>query len=66
MSDDIARTIIEDGGVSGSGLGLGAGFLGGLIIGNMWNGNWGWGGGWGNRGYGYGGPVNYDSGVNAG
>ena len=41
MSDDISRTIIDDNGVPG--LGLGAGFLGGLIIGNMWNGNWGWG-----------------------
>ena len=60
MSDDISRTIIDDNGVPG--LGLGAGFLGGLIIGNMWNGNgFGWGNGW-NRGYG--GPgVGYDTGL---
>lgn len=56
MSDDISRTIIDDNGVPG--LGLGAGFLGGLIIGNMWNGNWGWGN---NRNYPNG--VGYDTGV---
>ena len=54
MSD--ARTIIDDNGVPG--LGLGAGFLGGLIIGNMWNGNWGWGN---NRNYPNG--IGYDTGV---
>ena len=56
MSDDISRTIIDDNGVPG--LGLGAGFLGGLIIGNMWNGNWGWGN---NRNYPNG--IGYDTGV---
>jgi len=48
MADEITRTMIDDHGFGG--LGLGAGFLGGLIIGNMWNGNWGWGGGY-NHGY---------------
>ena len=48
MADEITRTMIDDHGFGG--LGLGAGFLGGLIIGNMWNGNW----GFGNGGYGHG------------
>jgi hypothetical protein len=37
MTDEITRTMIDDHGFGG--LGLGAGFLGGLIIGNMWNGS---------------------------
>ena len=46
MTDEVTRTFVDDHGFGG--MGLGAGFLGGLIIGNMWNGNWGWGG---NRGF---------------
>lgn len=47
--DEISRTFIDGNGFGGmGGAGLGAGFIGGLVLGSIWNGN-GF-GGWGNRG----------------
>jgi len=43
-------TIVENGGFGGAGAGMGAGFIGGLVLGSLWGGN-GW-GGFGNRGAG--------------
>jgi len=44
-------TIVEQGGFGGAGAGMGAGFIGGLVLGSLWGGN-GWGGWGGNRGAG--------------
>lgn len=50
MADVQLPTIVENSGFGGmGGLGVGAGLVGGLILGSMWNGGW---GGWGNRGTG--------------
>ena len=43
MADMTLPTIVEGNGFGGAG--LGAGFIGGLVLGSIWNGNgWGWGG----------------------
>ena len=44
--DEISRTFIDGNGFGGmNGAGLGAGFIGGLVLGSIWNGG-GFGGGW--------------------
>lgn len=59
--DEISRTFIDGNGFGGmGGAGLGAGFIGGLVLGSIWNGN-GF-GGWGNRGA-VAGDVGYNSGM---
>lgn len=56
--DEISRTFVDGNGFGGmSGAGLGAGFIGGLVLGSIWNG-----GGWGNRGA-VTGDVGYNSGI---
>lgn len=56
--DEISRTFVDNNGFGGAG--LGAGFIGGLVLGSIWNGN-GF-GGWGNRGA-VAGDVGYNSGM---
>lgn len=56
--DEISRTFVDNNGFGGAG--LGAGFIGGLVLGSIWNGN-GF-GGWGNRGA-VSGDVGYNSGM---
>ena len=56
--DEISRTFVDNNGFGGAG--LGAGFIGGLVLGSIWNGN-GF-GGWGNRGT-VSGDVGYNSGM---
>ena len=46
MSDSVALPVMENG---FGGAGMGAGFIGGLVLGSIWNGGW---GGWGNNGRG--------------
>ena len=59
--DEISRTFIDGNGFGGmNGAGLGAGFIGGLVLGSIWNG--GGFGGWGNRGA-VAGDVGYNSGM---
>ena len=41
--ESVAMPVLENSGFGG--LGMGAGFIGGLILGNIWNGGW---GGYGN------------------
>lgn len=56
--DEISRTFVDNNGFGGAG--LGAGFIGGLVLGSIWNG--GGFGGWGNRGA-VAGDVGYNSGM---
>ena len=56
--DEISRTFVDGNGFGG--LGIGAGLIGGLVLGSLWNGN-GFGGGWGNRGAAA--DVGYNSGM---
>ena len=56
--DEISRTFVDNNGFGGAG--LGAGFIGGLVLGSIWNG--GGFGGWGNRGA-VSGDVGYNSGM---
>lgn len=48
MADMTLPTIVEGNGFGGAG-GMGAGFIGGLVLGSIWNGGW---GGWGGNGRG--------------
>ena len=47
---DVPMIVEGNGGFGGAGAGMGAGFIGGLVLGSLWNG--GGFGGWGNRGAG--------------
>ena len=58
--DEITKTIIPDGGFGGgNALALGAGAIGGLLLGTIWGGN----GLYGNRGGAVAGDVGYNSGM---
>ena len=46
MSDSVSLPVLENG---FGGAGMGAGFIGGLVLGSIWNGGW---GGWGGNGRG--------------
>ena len=61
--DEIMRTVIPEGSGFGGGsaLALGAGAIGGLVLGSLWGGN-GF-GNWGNRGGAVAGDVGYNSGI---